>query len=188
MDATYTEAELTSFLDYLAEKGILNANTAQGRKVATLKILSALDDHEKLDLRSVDRETTFQRFVNRFGREFNPKSLQVYRSRFNSTLQDFFRYQQNPAAFRTSVPMRTARVREGTESSFKDPRRSASRHNAAQPDQTARGTPLPQTIVFPVPIRDGVVVQIHNLPNDLTPAEAARISAVVSALARAEDD
>jgi hypothetical protein len=46
--------------------------------------------------------------------------------------------------------------------------------------QHAQGT---TKIIFPIPLREGVVVQIHNLPMDLTAAEAQRISAVINALA-----
>jgi hypothetical protein len=37
--------------------------------------------------------------------------------------------------------------------------------------------------VFPIPIRENVVVRIHNLPFDLTAAEAEKIANVVKAMA-----
>lgn len=37
--------------------------------------------------------------------------------------------------------------------------------------------------VYPIPLRADVTVQLHNLPADLTPAEADKIAAVVRALA-----
>jgi hypothetical protein len=40
--------------------------------------------------------------------------------------------------------------------------------------------------VFPIPIRENVVVRVHGLPFDLTPAEAKKIAAVIQAMALAE--
>lgn len=38
-------------------------------------------------------------------------------------------------------------------------------------------------VVYPIPIRPGLIVRIANLPDDLTKAEAEKIAAVVMALA-----
>ena len=40
------------------------------------------------------------------------------------------------------------------------------------------------SITLPIPIRDGVMVQIFGLPQDFSPSEAAKISAVLSAYAQ----
>ena len=183
MDKHFTEAELVSFLDYAANKGLLNRNTAQGRRVATLKVLQALDDHEKTDLRTIDREATFSRFVNRFGKEFNPASLQVYRSRFNSALSDFLRYQEDPTSFKPSPATRQARTPTEKSPPSKSAAKRTTNTSQAAPPAVSPPRNVPESFVFPVPLRAGLTVEIHNLPIDLTPDEAARISAVVNALA-----
>ena len=42
--------------------------------------------------------------------------------------------------------------------------------------------------IFPVPLRDDLVVYLQNIPLDMTRTEAAKISAVVQALALPEED
>jgi len=57
----------------------------------------------------------------------------------------------------------------------------AARLGRARPRRT-RGT------VLPIAIRPDVTVRVHHLPYDLTPAEAARLAAVIVALANLETD
>lgn len=183
MDSRYSENELAEFLDYVCAKGLIKEATAKSRKVAALKVLSALDDHEKIDLRNLDRDLSFQRFVNKLGKEFSPDSLATYKSRFNSALDDFLRYVENPAAFKPGGSQRTSRKGkdEGDAASKASIKRNEQEHVPSPPSmQHAQGT---MKIIFPIPLREGVVVQIHNLPMDLTAAEAQRISAVINALA-----
>lgn len=190
MSPKYNEQELTEFLDYLSGKGLLNSNTAQGRKVATLKILAALDDHEKVDLRNIDRDATFHRFVNRFGKGFSPGSLKVYRARFNSALDEFIRYQDNPSGYKSATAARNASTRsersDGTV--VRITRTRPTREGATASAHTGAANAAIGTVVFPIPLREGLVVQIHNLPPDLTRAEAAKISAVVTALSISKED
>jgi len=182
METRYTEAELVSFLEYVSNKGLLNRNTAQGRRVATLKVLQALDEHEKVDLRNIDRDATFNRFVNRFGKDFNPGSLQVYRSRFNSAIDDFLRYQSDPAAFKPMSAMRQSKGREKQAAAKSDQQETKRQENKSE-HHISPPSVNTHTVVFPIPLRSGLTVQIHNLPADLTRAEAARIAGVVNALA-----
>lgn len=192
MDRTYTEADLAGFLDWLGNKGLVKEATARARRISALKVLSALDDHEKLDLRNIDREVAFQRFVNKESKNFNPQSLATYRGRFNTAMDDFLRYKADPTSFKPGTQQRT--VRKGQEPGAAAGKKSrGARATPAQSTPTAATSPpippslTPGSIVFPIPLRQGVVVQIHNLPNDLTVAEAQRISAIVTALAIPEE-
>ena len=46
--------------------------------------------------------------------------------------------------------------------------------------------PMDDTI-FPIPLRDGVIVRVQGLPIDLTPAEANKIGAVIMAYVQKEE-
>lgn len=179
MVTSYSESELMDFLDYLSSKGLLGSSTASGRKAAALKILSALDPAEKTDLRNIDRDQTFQRFSNKFGKEFTPDSLTTYKSRFNAALNDFFKYQENPSGFKVNSSKRVGKE-TGVEKSTKG-KTPPTRQKPPQTDFTDK----PKGVTFPIPIRDNVIIEIHNLPMDLSKAEATRISAVIMALSTA---
>lgn len=184
MENRYSESELITFLDWLADKGLLNSSTARSRKIAAVKVLGALDDHEKLNLRSIDREQTFQRFFNKYSKDFTPDSLSTYKSRFNSALDDFLRWVDNPAGFKIGSSSKLGRAKS------KDAQESVSKKTSVNKSNGGNEAPslnhlsnLPGSIVFPIPVRNDVVVQLHNLPMDLTAMEAERICAVIKALA-----
>jgi hypothetical protein len=190
----YSAEALMGFLDYLAKKGLVNSNTIISRKAASNKMLAILSPGEAADLRQVDLDQLATRFANLKGKDYSPQSLQVYKSRVATSLEDFFRYKENPANFKVgSSAKKTAsgvwsiarsasngrivvsRVKKGAE-------RPVAR-TEAQDDERSRPTVASAaTINFPVPLRPNCVVQINGLPVDLTKAEAAKIAAVVSAM------
>ncbi len=186
MENKYSESELLGFMDYLGDKGIVKLATAKSRKIAASKILGALDEHEKIDLRNLDREQAFTRFANKSGKDFTPDSLLTYKSRFFSALDDFLRWAGNPAAFKPAGSQRAARsTNEQTtqaKNTIKQLKTISTPQANTHPNQHEGGQPL----VFPIPIREDVVVKIHNLPLDLTRAESERICAVIKALAAIE--
>jgi hypothetical protein len=178
----YSEPALFKFFDYVKSKGLLKTATSTSRKIAAQKILSVLDAAEKQDLRQLNREQVFERFTNKMGTGFTPESLVTYKSRFNSALDDFMRWVENPAGFSPGLASRGARRQQedGVKSGKKQKSRTA---QIVQIDPNSEIRLLPAPIVFPVPLRPGVVVQLHNIPTDLSQDEAKRISAVVLALA-----
>lgn len=179
MDNRYSEDELIKFMDWLGEKGIINAVTARSRRIAAVRVLGALDDHEKIDLRQLDRNHVFHRFSNKSGKDFTPDSLATYKSRFNSALDDFLRWVDNPAGFKAGGKLKITKIKKESQ----EPNNKGLKGNSDQNQVPHALKPRENTIVFPIPIRDGVVVQLHQLPLDLTSAEAERICAVVKALA-----
>lgn len=182
MENKFSANEFTQFMDWLVDKGLMNKSTAVSRKLATLKILSALDEHELNDLRAIDREQAFKRFVNKFGREFKPGSLTAFKGRFNNAIDEFIRYVDNPSSFKV-MPKRVSKTEAGDEQ-----KKMKVKKNPVKPLQTVNPDishviKNATSVIFPIPIREGVVVQIHNVPTDLTESEAARIGAVIKALA-----
>lgn len=66
--------------------------------------------------------------------------------------------------------------------SVKKPRASLSKNVDQEASQNAIVSSDIQTLIFPIPIRNGVVVELHGLPTDLTNSEANKISTVINAL------
>lgn len=182
----YSLRALNEFLDYLANKHLLNKNTVQSRKGAANKILGVLDEQEASDLKQLDLDLVFQRFANKAGKDYKPESLMVYRSRLSSALNDFFLYVENPAQFRPAL-------KSNGSSTAKKPAKAVRKAE----DQRAEGKPMggehapptttqvstPGSVNVPVPLREGVTVQITGLPVDLTEAEASRLAAIIKAYA-----
>jgi hypothetical protein len=170
---------LTDFLDYLADKGLMEKNTVASRKAAVTKVLGILDDVEASDVTSVNVEDVVSRFQRLHGRDYTPGSLVSYKSRLRSALDDFQSYLSNPLAFRPTVQsrvrMRTKTAREEqVDSGGKSERRA----------EQERPVPMPASagLIVPIPIRPDLTVHVQGIPFDLTEAEARKIAAVVTAM------
>lgn len=190
-ERNYSLTGLNQFLDYALEKGLMKKETAAGRKRAANQVLGILDDHELQDLRMVDLEATASRFAILQGSNFKPSSLQVYVSRTKSAVQDFISYVDDPINFKSSVNIRANPTNGNSKKTIK--KQKDSNTPAAPSDKPADSihhghsqnvhSQAPGTLVFPVPIRPDLIVNIANIPSDLTEAEAAKIAAVIKALA-----
>ena len=170
--------KLLEFLDYLADKGLMNRTTIIARRVAVTKVLGILPDEEASDVTKLDLENVMVRFQNLEGKKYTPGSLSTYLSRVKSAIDDFRSYLDNPLGFRPSVQAR-------------DKRKPNSKRETSGETDTAhqRGTeshapraPLSSSIL-PIPIRSETTVFIQGLPYDLTEAEANKIANVVRAMA-----
>lgn len=173
-------AGLMDFLDWTAEKGIMAKNTVAGRKAAAGKVLGVLEPEELSDVTSVDLDSVMIRFVNLQGKSYNTSSLNVYKSRTNAAINDFERYLSDPLAFKPQP-------------SKLDKKASPALKKKGKPNPSEVGTqlkvieqppvPSPSANVFPIQIRENLVVRIHGLPFDLSRAEAERIANVIKAMA-----
>ena len=178
----YAAQKLVEFMDYVIDKGLINKETATSRRVSTAKVIEVLDETEKADLSVLDRESAFNRFQNLSSGKYTPQSLSVYRGRFNNTLDDFLRWADNPSGFKSALSGRQPRKAKpnGSKvppSQIKVPEKPLSHTQDATHSVEREGFRLP------IPLRSGVVVHISGLPGDLTPEEAKKISAIVSAYA-----
>ncbi len=183
----YSADELQGFLTYAIQKGLIKEVTGKSRRIAAQKVLSALDESEREDLRGIDVNAVFDRFVNKFSRDFTPESLATYKSRFQLALNDFLRYKENPAGFRFDGHRKARPSGDGAEGekrgTVKRILRTQPSAGRAPPPVATPPAPTVSEVVFPIPIREGVIVRLHNIPNNMTKAEAQRISAVILALA-----
>lgn len=171
---------LMDFLDWTAEKGVMAKNTVAGRKAAAGKVLGVLEPEELSDVTSVDLDSAMIRFVNLQGKSYNTSSLNVYKSRTNAAINDFERYLNDPLAFKRQ-PSKLDR-KAGAASKKKGHTKPSEPGNQIKiVEQTS--TPPQTANVFPIQIRESLVVRIHGLPFDLTKAEAERIANVIKAMA-----
>jgi hypothetical protein len=173
---------LLGFLDWTAEKGLMAKNTVNGRKAAVSGVLGVLDPEEKGDITAIDLSSVMSRFINLQGKKYNTSSLNVYKSRTNAAINDFRQYLNDPLSFR---PMANKAEKKPTnkpskpQKSSETPINSESAHNSGSAPMVHQAS----ANVFPIQIRENVVVRIHGLPFDLTTSEAERIANVVKAMA-----
>jgi len=189
MSNGYSASEFIEFIDYLADKGLLKKATASARKAAASAFLDILDDDEKVDIRAIDLDSLAMRFANIQGSKFTPQSLTTYKSRYNSAYKDFISYRENPLGFTPNISQRKKRGKSSsTSTSSSNPIETVSKKPAKMmPGFSAPPTVTPdlsgETIIFPIPIRKGVIVKVAGVPVDLTEAEAGKIADVIKALA-----
>lgn len=176
-----TVTGLLEFLDWMADKGLAPSNTAASRKAAANKVITSLGEEEAGDVLAIDVDDAIQRFATKHGGRYSTESLQSYKSRVKTALEDFAAYKSDPVGFR---PAGRSLSKPKTEKSKptgiklkRSPRPVSPMAPTASPPTsiTAGGN------VVPVPIREDVVVKVGNLPFDLTADEARKIANVILA-------
>lgn len=188
MQDGYSRNDLISFLDYMAEKGLMNRSTAASRKASSGRILSILTEDEAEDLRKIDTESVFKRFTNIEGKKYSPQSLTVYYGRFKNSIDDFFRYKENPLGFKSNVSTQSIKVVSNDKKKDSPTSSTAGQLSAEQqPRHASFASMIPESsTIMPIPLRENLIVRIHGLPFDLTKSEAKKIANVVMALASEE--
>ncbi len=178
-DRDYSQTAFLKFLRQGAVTGMTSPATARARKLAAEQLLVQLKSHERLDLRLLDVEELGSRFHKLQGSAIRPESIQVYKERLGSALKDFISWTKDPAGFqsiegeKTEAVLVTARDTPG---------------QAQAREALALNPPRSPHDIFPIPIREDLVVYLQNVPLDMTQAEARKIAAVVMALALPEED
>lgn len=185
-NANYSSENLERFLVMAAEKGLMNKNTAQAIRIAAGKVLGVLEDHERIDVREIDRERVFHRFQNLNGMKYSPESLATYRSRFGSALDEFIAYTTNPSVYKFQGRAGSSGNKNSTNKSLvRSQTKKVSSQKRVDVSSPQAQPSSGDSLMIPVPIRDGTLVRIFGIPADLTEDEAKKISAVIQAYASA---
>ena len=170
-----TGKALVDHWTWAAEKGIMNRNSAAGLRAACSQVLSVLDGWQEIDVTSLDLEDVVHRFKNIRARDFNPKSLEVYESRFKNALASFREYVRDPGAWRPASRQRS----QDNASRMKE--RSIGVTEASEPVQVAAESRA-GLVDYPYPLREGETARLM-LPRDIKLAEARRLYAFMRTLA-----
>jgi hypothetical protein len=184
MQDEFSKMALMKFLDYLAEKGLMNAYTVSSRKAAVNTVLGALPDEDTADVRKLNMDEVERKFSNLQGTNFKPDSIRVYKSRVAGSIADFVQFRQNPAGFKPKIKQ------QRSASDLRD-KKNKEKHvdiGASHKSQDDANDYSGGTVSFPIPIRQGVIVKIVGVPPDLTRKEAQKIGNVIAALAIPEEE
>ena len=178
-DKDYSQTAFLKFLREGAVTGLTSPATARSRKLAAEHLLIQLKSHERVDLRLLDVDELCSRFHKLQGSTIRPENIQLYNERLCGALKDFISWTTDPAGFQSVEG-------EKPEAVVVAVRDTAGQAQARE--ELALNPPRSPHEIFPVPIRDDLVVYLQNIPLDLTQDEARKISAVVHALALPEED
>ena len=178
-----TGKDLVAFLDYAANKGLMNKDWAGTLKSAAKVVLSTVEPEtwESLNIENVDLDAFIQRFERLRMGDLKPDSMNVYGKRVRNAItayRDFLRspstWQYNGSRSETvSRPRKTMKVTEKT---------TAINSSGATPVSGESERSVDDLITYPYPLRPGVVLRIA-LPPDLTAKEVARLSSFLGSLA-----
>jgi hypothetical protein len=173
---------LVQFLEYAAEKGLLNRDTAGSMKTASVRILSIDEGWETADLRTldIDGRPTGSRPSTRTTSPQEPVRLQVAAPQVTRHVPELPR---NPSGFRPQVrPTRKPTEKKDTPERKGD-QTSGGNGNGTPPPPVDPPPPEPNVRGLPVPVAPGRHRSRLLLPPDLCRAEAQRLGTFIEALA-----
>lgn len=168
----YSRDALARFIDFVVEKGLVNASTAQGWRVATGKVLEELPPDARADVRRIDVDGVFRAFLNRNPGRLSPVSVGEYRRRVGRAIEEFVKWVEDPGGYS---------VRSAAWQSRLDARpRLRPAPPARERERLVEGPSA--GIALHYPLRPGFLAQV-TVPRDLTVDEARRMGAFLLTLA-----
>lgn len=101
---------LISFLDFVAEKGLMKSQTAIAYKKASNVILGILDETEAADLSKINLEEVILRHRNLAAGRIKPTTLKAYEARTRAAIGGFIEYTKDPSLWKPAVQQRPSRT------------------------------------------------------------------------------
>ena len=190
MESDYSFEALTEFLKYVADHGLWKANTAVGYRTAASKIEGDLTEQEAADVREIELDLVFQRYVNRNKLKVSPSTLSTYKRRLRKAIDEFVRYRNDPMNYR---PQLTSAGRQGSATEAGSPgggragERAPKTRRATETVAQPSGPPSSSTpmLTVPFPLRHDFLASVQ-IPRDLRKGEAERLAAFINTLAMDE--
>ena len=179
--------ELIEHWVWATEKGLLNASTGKALATACRGVLEVQEDWENLNISSIDIEDSFNRFKNLRSRDFTPRSLSTYASRFRRAVLSYRSYLEDPASWRYET--RTASGKRSIPSDR--PKKSQRKHFPNADLQTdggrtkeaiGHGVAVDSLQEYLYPLRPDALARL-SIPRDANTAEINRLVAWARTLA-----
>ena len=162
-------------------KGLLTAPTARALATACRGVLEVQDKWEELDIETLEINDALNRFKNLRSRDFKPRSLKDYETRFRRAIKSYLEYLEDQAAWK--YPSRTSTSRASRRSSQpnrpSDTDKSPDVVNLLDISDTHASGDF-QEYVYP--FRQDVMARL-TIPRDATTAEINRLVAWTRTLA-----
>jgi hypothetical protein len=177
MEKDYSFDAFLRFLEYVGDKGLMNARSAQGFRVAAAKIAGHVTDAERSDVRRLNVDAAFQKYFNRDGSKVTPSTLREYKRRVTAGVQEFLNWTEAPEGY---APRGRSEVRPiGKKPSDKARERRTQENDEREPDASRS---VADRLKMPYPLRDDFLVEVL-IPRNMTMEEAKRIGVFLTTLA-----
>lgn len=124
-----------------------------------------------------------RRFHNIHGQKYTPDSLNTYKSRVKSSIDDFLSYVDNPMGFKPALAGNGRKAAERSKLSTSKSSKSDTSSVSGTPKHDGGPAPFGAPIILPIPLRIDLTVYVQGLPYNLTQAEASKIANVIKAMA-----
>jgi hypothetical protein len=189
MDAT--KEQLDFFMQFISDKGMVNANTAGGLRAAVSQILHDVQPGD--DVSQIDVRQAVLRYNNKFPGKLSPDSLRRYEQRVKTVIEQFQQWKADPTSYRgygrgivsgkATEGKAKPKKRETTIQAVHDGAPAASSSLALQghPPSVSIGIMRPSGLVVPFPLRSDFVAEVR-IPQNLSIDEAKRLSTFILAL------
>lgn len=192
-----TAADLIAFLDNAGTKGWINPVSAKALRTATFKIMSIDTDWPRIDVRDLDLEEQFSRFVTLRRNNYSDASLKNYKSRLNQSVSMYLARLRGDTDWKIHGPRERGSgapkpSKNGTKPTTptKPVERSAEPQavpptlgtEATAPDRPVSAAPA-RKIDHRFPLRDDFDAVV-TLPRDLKAEEAEWLAEFIKTLAR----
>jgi hypothetical protein len=185
MSPDYSKESLMKFLDHIISKDLVKPETGRSWRVAVSKMLVDLSPAEESDVRKIDMEVLTHKFANRNTRTgtYTPQSLNVYRSRVTSAIQEFVTYVDDPIEYKPRVFRGKTRKKETTNQRQSGKQIAHASSPLSNGNTEIRDMPSASVgLTHQFPVRADFLAQVV-VPRDLTVHEAKRLGAWLLTLA-----
>lgn len=185
MDKDFSFKALMDFLQYVEDHGLWKSNTAIGYRAAASKVEGDLTEQEASDVRQIDLDLLFQRFMNRNRVKVSPRTLATYRQRLQRAISEFERYLEDPIDYRSAVGGGRSSAGGGGSKAKRTTRKKSSEERvgpATGEVATRAGGAGAQVLNIPFPLRSDFLASVQ-IPRDLKKVEAERLAAFIKTLA-----
>jgi hypothetical protein len=187
---------LIEFCERLGERGEINKTTAGAFRTTARKVLAVESpDLASIELRTLDLDGLFDRFVTLHKADYGDASIDTYRSRFRLAVAMYIAWLADdpnwktagrPATKRQSKPGNGSRPSSNRRSSPpKSDSRASGDHFATAGEEAAPAVQAEtgvRLMTYDVPLRPDLIVRV-TLPLDLTTDDAERLASFVRVLA-----
>ena len=175
--------DLIDHWTWAAKKGVMNQNTAGSLRAACAQVLSVVEGGPaSVDIRELDIEDTLRRFENLKRKEYQPKSLEIYKARFRQAVKSYLDYLSDPGGWRPTTRERAAQPERNGRTKMKEVPSHGTTATTEPP--SAPSLPVEQkgrVIDYPFPLREGIIAHLW-LPADLRRVEVRRLTAFMNTL------
>lgn len=175
--------DFLEFWKRAVEKGELKPSTARTIRISCEQILQCTENWETLDIRMLNAEDAFRRFVNKRGRDLKSASLASYKNRLKNGIDMFLDYAKDPAAWKPRMKSRTpGQEKKEPQKTVSDDTINDTPQSPLAMQEQPKSLPAAPFIEYPFPLREGQLAYL-KLPTNLKLFDVKRLTIYLNSLA-----